>query len=184
MKSRPFGIGCQPHNSIKYIDLNKKETGFYGELTYDRELTEKEIYDFELIPVNDTAKDLSLTNDGIDIVNVKIRGDKKAILVWFTQKINSRIEHNVLIKIEFDGERLVLGSDNYPQWNKVSYNTEQNPSYQEITDKARIRQYFDNPLIKGLLQPFYPKTESQTDRSRRLRLLKLRTNTFAFSQTI
>lgn len=180
MKSRPFGIGCQPHNSIKYIDLNKKETGFYGELTYDRELTEKEIYDFELVPVNESGT----INNEISTANLKIRGNKKTVLVWFNQNPDGKEEITVLISIEFDGEKLRLGSDGYPQWNDVRYNSEQNLSYKDITDKERIRQYFDNPLIKELLQPYYPKTESEADRARRLRLLKLRTQSFSFSQTI
>ena len=182
MRSRPFDVGNQPHRSIKYIDLNKKETGFYGELTYDRELTEKEIYDFELTPVNAPTNN-RLDDSEISLVKFKIRGDRKSVIIWFEQK--QKIENiNVMINVAFDGQKILLGSDGYPQWNKVSYNSEQSPAYIEITDKERIKEYFDHKLVKKALQEYYPKPQTSTDRNRRLRLLNLRTNTFTFSQTL
>ena len=180
MKFRPFDIGCQPNGWIKHTDLNKKETGFYSELTYDRELTKDEVYKFELTPVNDSTND-SLDNSEISLARFSKVGDKR--LVYFKEKRGEKAI-TVYMNIEFDGEKIRLGSDGYPQWDIVNWNSNESIFYTEITDKERIRKYFDNPLVKGLLQPYYPKIENEADRSRRLRLLKLRTQSFSFSQTI
>lgn len=51
MKLRPYDTGCQPLGNIDYKELNKKETGFWGELTYDRKLTEQEIYKYDLATI-------------------------------------------------------------------------------------------------------------------------------------
>lgn len=48
MRLRSFGIGCQPENHISYQDSDKSKTGYHGFLLYNRELTEKELYSFEL----------------------------------------------------------------------------------------------------------------------------------------
>ena len=49
MKSRPAGIGCQPmEGMINIKDLDKKETGYWSEITYNRKLTETEIKKYEL----------------------------------------------------------------------------------------------------------------------------------------
>ena len=48
MTMRPFSIGCQPKGQIGYKELDKEIDGAYCELTYDRELTEDEVYRFEL----------------------------------------------------------------------------------------------------------------------------------------
>lgn len=52
MRCRPFGIGCQPKHAIDVEDGNKAITGYYDIVIYDRELSEKEISDFELIKTN------------------------------------------------------------------------------------------------------------------------------------
>jgi hypothetical protein len=51
LKYRPCDTGCQPDGFINHVELDKKTTGFWGELTYDRELTPQEIRKFELFPV-------------------------------------------------------------------------------------------------------------------------------------
>ncbi len=180
MKFRPFDIGCQPNGWIKHTDLNKKETGFYSELIYDRELTKDEIYKFELTPVNAPTND-RLDNSEISLARFSKIGDKR--LVYFKEKRGEKAI-TVYMFLEFDGEKIKLGSDGYPQWDIVNWNSNESIFYTEITDKERIKKYFDNPLVKGLLQPYYPKIENEADRSRRLRLLKLRTQSFSFSQTI
>ena len=43
-KYRPFGIGCQPKGHIEYVE----NYGKWGKVAYNRELTEKELNDFEL----------------------------------------------------------------------------------------------------------------------------------------
>ena len=53
LKYRPCDTGCQPNCFIKHQEMDKRETGFWGELTYDRELTEKEIYKYELFVVSE-----------------------------------------------------------------------------------------------------------------------------------
>lgn len=56
MKARPFSIGCQPmeglmasdaFNFLK-IDIDEVNMKFHDTLLYDRKLTEKELYDYEL----------------------------------------------------------------------------------------------------------------------------------------
>lgn len=51
MKLRGFSIGCQPSGVIEWMDVDKKETGYYSIIIYDRELTDEEIrkYDLERI---------------------------------------------------------------------------------------------------------------------------------------
>jgi hypothetical protein len=48
MAHRPPGIGCQPDGRIIGADKPKDERGFYGTIQYDRELTDQEVYRFEL----------------------------------------------------------------------------------------------------------------------------------------
>lgn len=46
---RPAGIGCQPMDGLIEIkDLNKAETGYWSEITYNRKLTAEEIIKYEL----------------------------------------------------------------------------------------------------------------------------------------
>lgn len=46
MRLRPFGIGCQPKGVVDRAD---DPTGKYWDiLIYDRELTEKEMFDYDL----------------------------------------------------------------------------------------------------------------------------------------
>jgi hypothetical protein len=52
MKLRPFSIGCQPPGHIDYIDSNKKESGFYGFVVYEKELSSEMMNRFELAPVS------------------------------------------------------------------------------------------------------------------------------------
>lgn len=49
MRARPRGSGCQPYGYIEAIEKDKWIDGYWTELTYDRELTELEIYAYELI---------------------------------------------------------------------------------------------------------------------------------------
>ncbi len=51
LKYRPLDVGCQPEGFINYSEMNKKQSGFFGELTYNRKLTEDEIRKYELFPV-------------------------------------------------------------------------------------------------------------------------------------
>ncbi len=51
MKNRPFGIDCQPKHAIDIRNSNRAITGFYDIVIYDRELSEKEITDFELVKI-------------------------------------------------------------------------------------------------------------------------------------
>lgn len=44
MTARPFGIGCQPKGVIEFDE----DKGEWGIIAYDRELTDKEIEDYEL----------------------------------------------------------------------------------------------------------------------------------------
>ena len=56
MKARPFSIGCQPmeglmsSNVLKLlkIDLDEVSMKYHDILLYDRKLTDKELYDYEL----------------------------------------------------------------------------------------------------------------------------------------
>lgn len=49
LKYRGVSIGTQPKNFIKFEDVDKKETGYYSYVYYDRELTRDEIYNYELV---------------------------------------------------------------------------------------------------------------------------------------
>ncbi len=46
---RPAGIGCQPDDCIEIQDADKWKDGYWSIVVYDRELSEKEIYEYELI---------------------------------------------------------------------------------------------------------------------------------------
>ena len=46
MKERGFSIGCQPMRGLK--DWQDAEGRYYSILSYDRELTEQEVNDYEL----------------------------------------------------------------------------------------------------------------------------------------
>ena len=48
MKYRPLGIGCQPSGHVKYIQLNKKETGYFGFVFYDKPLKTQDVKKYEL----------------------------------------------------------------------------------------------------------------------------------------
>ena len=48
MLYRPFGLGCQPDGHIDYEDKFKSKDGCWGIITYDRKLTDDELYRFEL----------------------------------------------------------------------------------------------------------------------------------------
>lgn len=48
MRLRPFGIGCQPNGVKELEDVDKLVTGYWSYIYYDRELTDKECYDYEL----------------------------------------------------------------------------------------------------------------------------------------
>ena len=44
MKQRPIGIGCQPKGMVEF----NEDKGNWGIVAYDRELTEKELSDYEI----------------------------------------------------------------------------------------------------------------------------------------
>lgn len=56
MKARPFSIGCQPMEGfmasdafkLLKIDLDDVSMKYHDILLYDRKLTDKELYDYEL----------------------------------------------------------------------------------------------------------------------------------------
>lgn len=49
MKLRGFSIGCQPGGVKYYEDVDKLETGYWSYIYYDRQLTETEIYKYDLV---------------------------------------------------------------------------------------------------------------------------------------
>lgn len=56
MRLRGFSISCQPMTGLE--DHYEDPTGkYYDILVYDRELSEKEIADYELDPIRDTPED-------------------------------------------------------------------------------------------------------------------------------
>lgn len=50
---RPVSIGTQPRGFMDFEDLDRAETGYYGIVRYERELTPEEIADYELVPATD-----------------------------------------------------------------------------------------------------------------------------------
>lgn len=54
MRLRGFSIGCQPMNGL--VERRDDVSGLYHDiLVYDRELTNKEIYDYELDRIIDVS---------------------------------------------------------------------------------------------------------------------------------
>lgn len=52
MKMRPFGIGCQPMSGLTGTMIaDKRKTGYWSVIYYDRELTEEEIEKYELVKI-------------------------------------------------------------------------------------------------------------------------------------
>ena len=54
MTERPFSLGCQPKQGVvsyEESELPKWDCGYYGIVTYDRELTTEEIQRYELVEV-------------------------------------------------------------------------------------------------------------------------------------
>lgn len=45
MRLRPIGIGCQPKGMIEF----NEDKGNWGIVAYDRELTDKELDDFDML---------------------------------------------------------------------------------------------------------------------------------------
>mgnify|MGYP003299554918 CR=1 FL=1 len=63
MRLRGFSIGCQPMNGL--IKREDDTSGEYHDiLVYDRELTEKELVEYELDDLNKNKKYLLITPDG------------------------------------------------------------------------------------------------------------------------
>ncbi len=52
MKYRPFGIGCQPKGFIRVNSSNKMIDGYYSVVVYDRELSEEEVKQYELVKIS------------------------------------------------------------------------------------------------------------------------------------
>lgn len=52
-KLRPAGIGCQPKDFIKLESADKKKDGYWSIVTYNRKLTEEEIYKYDLIEIKE-----------------------------------------------------------------------------------------------------------------------------------
>lgn len=48
MLNRPMNIGCQPKGAIDRKDAEKLVDGYHDIIVYDRQLTEDEIYRYEL----------------------------------------------------------------------------------------------------------------------------------------
>ena len=52
MKARGFSPGAQPLGVIEWMDSDKTKTGYWSVITYGRELTDKEIEDYDLEPID------------------------------------------------------------------------------------------------------------------------------------
>ena len=48
MRLRPCGLGCQPKDMKDWEDTDKQTTGYWSYIYYDRELTQEELYKYEL----------------------------------------------------------------------------------------------------------------------------------------
>ncbi len=62
MTQRPPSLGCQPMEGLREMKAYKDRTRItdrimaWGELTYNRQLTEKEIADYELTPAPEATE--------------------------------------------------------------------------------------------------------------------------------
>lgn len=50
---RPAGLGCQPKGAIKFEDASKKNDGVWSYVYYDRELTDEDLYDYEMVKIKE-----------------------------------------------------------------------------------------------------------------------------------
>lgn len=55
MKLRGCSIGCQPKGFVKFEDTDKKVTGYYSILYYDRKLTKEEIKKYDLEEIKESC---------------------------------------------------------------------------------------------------------------------------------
>lgn len=51
MRSRGYSIGCQPSGVVYFEDADKRETGYWSFIFYDRILTDEEVKKYELTPI-------------------------------------------------------------------------------------------------------------------------------------
>lgn len=49
MIERECGMGCQPNRFKMFEHCDKNKTGFYSYVWYDRELTQKELFDYSMV---------------------------------------------------------------------------------------------------------------------------------------
>ena len=73
MKERPAGLGCQPKEGL--VEILQGTVHIYNFLCYNRKLTEKEIADYELTPMDtiEAVKDGSyqrIINEGEEVFNL------------------------------------------------------------------------------------------------------------------
>lgn len=59
MMARPIGVGCQPKGFVDFDD----DKGHYWVVAYTRELTEDELYEYEMKPYNELSKNKNLEHD-------------------------------------------------------------------------------------------------------------------------
>ena len=53
MRSRPFGLGCQPKGHVNYVEADRQRDGYHGTVTYDRRLSKEDVVSFDLRSVEE-----------------------------------------------------------------------------------------------------------------------------------
>ena len=109
MKARPFSVGCQPMEGLITSDafkvlkmgLDEESQGYHSTLLYNRKLTEKELYDYELEFVG-IRREIDYPNGFTDETS---EGIKPQTLIYLDEA-DSKILVSLLKKIlAFEGLR-------------------------------------------------------------------------------
>lgn len=162
LRSRPCGIGCQPDGFINYSEMDKRATGFFGELTYDRELTENEIYKFELMPSN--TPDPQKNKEVLTEFKVEQQSESFFDFSFFDNQFDIKLYMTVLFMPD--------GSVDYQPYmlehrNGKGYDS--GDSFKTVNEES-IPYYLEKDEIKKFLKPVLEKVQSNRKRQRRIRV--------------
>ena len=99
-RTRGFSIGCQPKDVIKFEQEEHKFETIY----YDRELTKKEIEEYELIDLNDNSKNkykVNIEEVLSKTIEIEAETELEALEIALEQYKNEEI---ILDDSDFSGE--------------------------------------------------------------------------------
>lgn len=95
-RTRGFSLGCQPKDFIRF----EQEEHKFETIFYDRELTKKEIEDYELIDLNEATKKFKIVIEEVLSRTVEVEAHNQL------QALGIAVE-------KYDNEEIVLDDSDY-----------------------------------------------------------------------